>query len=220
MKKLSTFAITSALVFILMGCGVTEEDVISSTEDFTVDEETVEAVQEALSDSSEHSGDTGSDMATTGASVTVSKITSMEKDDPTINYKQNQISVLDTKDQILEAMGKPDPQSDPALADHYYSFDDNQIGMQTVDVDKTETPLTITVSEKGVFTSMNISVGTPKDEVVKTYGDDYETFKSEYGIGYKYEFEKFVLYFTFDNDEVVEFYYTNKEAEKIALKQK
>ena len=216
MKRLSTFAITAAFIFILTGCGVTEADVIASSEDFTVDESTVEAVQEALQDNSE----SGSSYSSMGTPLITSTTTSMEKDDPTFYYNQKAVSVLDSADQVLEKLGTPDPQSDPKLADHYYSFDSNQIGMQTVDIEKKETPVSITVSEKGVVTSMNIGVGTSKEDVVKAYGDNYETFKSEYGIGYKYDFDKFVLFFTFDNDEVIEYHYTCKEAEEAITKSK
>ena len=191
MKKISTMAILAAFVLLLPGCGVTEEDVIASSEDFTVDEATVEAVQDALAESS----DSSSDASTSGVTVITSTATSMEKDDPTFIYKENSVSVLDSKEQILTALGTPDPQNDPKLADHYYSFDSNEIGM-------------------------NIGIGDSKDDVLKAYGEKYETFKNEYGIGYTYDFEKFALYFTFDNDKVIEYHYTNKEVEKEALKAK
>ena len=85
MKKISTMAILAAFVLLLPGCGVTEEDVIASSEDFTVDEATVEAVQDALAESS----DSSSDASTSGVTVITSTATSMEKDDPTFIYKEN-----------------------------------------------------------------------------------------------------------------------------------
>lgn len=208
MKKSIAISLCTAFTIALIGCGPTEEDVTASSADFTVEEDTIEAASEALSEYSNSSNTT--------ITIDTSNTPSMDPADPTFYYNQKLVSIMGNKDRIIDALGTPDSEGELQLSDHHYSFDSGQITMQTVDIKDEETPLSITILERDVHTSMEIGVGTSKDDVVAKYGENYETFKSEYGIGYKYDYDDFYIKFTFDSDEIKEFSYINKEAEKVA----
>ena len=206
MKKLSTIAISTAMVFALMGCGAS-----GTTGETTGDNETASTLNYDDSSSSTDAGEVKTELS-----------------DDQILYDGKTVSILDDKDTIFEKLGDLDMErTNTSEESGNYCFKDSEIALSTLTKDGTEYPIEFYITEKAITTARGIKIGSSTKDIEAAYGEpnveperpqhaDGTPFSDEemaeiLGKCYIYDLGDIQLIFGTEGDKVTAFTYQNKE---------
>ncbi|RKM55600.1 hypothetical protein D6853_08575 [Butyrivibrio sp. X503] len=206
MKKLSTIAISTAMVFALMGCGAS-----GTTGETTGGDETASTLNYDDSSSSTDAGEVKTELS-----------------DDQFMCNGKAVSILDDKDTIMEKLGDCDPERTTIREDRGdYCFKESEIHLTTLTKDGTEYPIEFYISQNVTTTARGIKIGSSTKDIEAAYGEpnveperpqhaDGTPFSDEeiaetIGKSYIYDLGDIQLAFGTEDDKVTAFTYQNKE---------
>ena len=184
MKKATTFAVMTALICALMGCGNFEIGATPESETETVSEN-----------------------APAEASIDMSSLT-----DDEFVYNGHAISILNTMDSLFEAMGKPETETHEAGI-NVYSYNKYSVYINSMDENGADCPYSIIISDKNAMTARGIKVGSSKEDIINAYGEPTEAYEYEdqshsspvNSMIYKFDNDKYQIGFSVVEGKVEQF---------------
>lgn len=199
MRKVTAFALSSALLLSLAGCG----DVGAASSD---------AINEVSITESNVDGTIDEASASDGISIESTKVTAgisgdlngKPKDD-SISFKDKIISIKDDAETILAALGESTPDmSTKSDTEAHYGYESMNLTLDTFVLDGVECPLEIMIENPEYKTSRNVGVGNTKDEIVAAYGEPGETIDNDVVSALTYNFDGYDITFRFTGDQTTE----------------
>lgn len=196
-------------LFTMVGCGEAPTDYNSATDASYAEVSMDDSGDDSDSEiSSQESSKSAEAVSTAGASTTAPA-------DALIEYNGKTISVFDDNETLMSSLGEQIPGYEEHTDDgwNYYCFGtkEDSVSYASATIDGKDIPISLGVYDKNVKTSKNIGIGNTKEELIAAYGDKYEDDPYAGNGGYIYDFGTYTINFTFYQDKVYGFIYTNTE---------